>query len=185
MSLGSYQPLTKMSITWNIAWGLRRAVYLTTFMCRLYRNLVVSTSCYPQGLYRGCFSFAFIRYLCWCSVVQHAYPQSKVSYKTLKNDLLVHRVSEWKEPFNKIGYFCTSNRKRKGLCNLIWKYRLATILTILNIHKPFQAQLLLQRIYNSQPFNSYRLLHVPPCLLTYLLTPWSRVLLQKLTSFRS
>jgi hypothetical protein len=36
---------------------VRRADNLTTFMCRLSRNLVDSTSWNPQGLSRHCFTF--------------------------------------------------------------------------------------------------------------------------------
>ena len=55
MALGLTQPLTQMS-TRNISWGLRRPVRradnLTTFMCRLSRNLGASTSWNPQDLSR-------------------------------------------------------------------------------------------------------------------------------------
>jgi hypothetical protein len=52
MALGSTQPLTEMS-TRNISWGVnavRRADNLTTFKCRLSRNLGASTSWNPKGL---------------------------------------------------------------------------------------------------------------------------------------
>jgi hypothetical protein len=55
MALGSTKPLTEMS-TRNISWGwrrpVRRADNLTTFMCRLSRNLGASTSWKPEGLSR-------------------------------------------------------------------------------------------------------------------------------------
>jgi hypothetical protein len=56
MALGSTQPLTEMS-TRNISWGakggrLLRADNLTTFICRLSRNLGASTSWNPKGLSR-------------------------------------------------------------------------------------------------------------------------------------
>jgi hypothetical protein len=55
MALGSTQPLTEMS-TRNISWGETRPVLtadsLTTFMCRLSRNLVASTFWNPQRLSR-------------------------------------------------------------------------------------------------------------------------------------
>jgi hypothetical protein len=53
MALGSTQPLTEMS-TRNISWGVNAAGAdnLTTFMCRLSRNLGASTSWTPQGLSR-------------------------------------------------------------------------------------------------------------------------------------
>ena len=55
MALGSTQPLTEMS-TRNISWGwkqpVRRADNLTTFMCRLSRNLGALTSWDTLGLSR-------------------------------------------------------------------------------------------------------------------------------------
>jgi len=55
MTLVLTQPLTEMSTT-NISWGqrrpVRRADNLTTFVCRLSRNLGASTSWNPQGLSR-------------------------------------------------------------------------------------------------------------------------------------
>jgi hypothetical protein len=55
MALGSTQPLTEMS-TRNISWGVKAAGAmadnLTTFMCRLSRNLGASTSWNPVGLSR-------------------------------------------------------------------------------------------------------------------------------------
>ena len=53
VALGSTQPLTELSAK-NITWGWKRLMYtadnLTTFMCRLSWNLVVSTSWKSQGL---------------------------------------------------------------------------------------------------------------------------------------
>jgi hypothetical protein len=55
MTLGSTQPLTEMSNR-SISWGVRRPVRttdnLTTFTCRLSRNLGASTSWNPKGLSR-------------------------------------------------------------------------------------------------------------------------------------
>jgi hypothetical protein len=55
MALGSTQSLTEMS-TRNISWRVKavgaRTDNLTTFMCRLSRNLGVSTSWNPKGLSR-------------------------------------------------------------------------------------------------------------------------------------
>jgi hypothetical protein len=55
MALGSTQPLTEMS-TRRISWGVKAAGdmadNLTTFMCRLSRNLGASTSWNPKGLSR-------------------------------------------------------------------------------------------------------------------------------------
>jgi hypothetical protein len=55
MALGLTQPLTEMStrnISWRWRWPVRRADNLTTFMCRLSRNLGASNSWNPQGLFR-------------------------------------------------------------------------------------------------------------------------------------
>jgi hypothetical protein len=55
-ALGSTQPLTEMS-TRNVSWRLKRPVprvgKLTTFMCRVSRNVKASTSWNPQGLSRS------------------------------------------------------------------------------------------------------------------------------------
>jgi hypothetical protein len=56
MVLGSTQPLTDLS-TRNLFWGVKaagatRADNLTTFMCRLSRNLGASTYWNPNGLSR-------------------------------------------------------------------------------------------------------------------------------------
>jgi len=55
MALELTQHLPEMS-TRNISWGIKaagvRAVNLTTFMCRLSRNLGASASGNPQGLSR-------------------------------------------------------------------------------------------------------------------------------------
>ena len=51
MALWLTQPLTEMS-TRNIFWGVRRADNLTTFMCRLSRNMGTSTSWNSLGLSR-------------------------------------------------------------------------------------------------------------------------------------
>jgi hypothetical protein len=55
MALGSTQPLTEMS-TRNISWGVKavdaQADNLTTFMCRLSKNLGAANSWNPKGLSR-------------------------------------------------------------------------------------------------------------------------------------
>jgi hypothetical protein len=57
MALGSAQPMQELS-TRRISWWVRaagaygRLTTLTTFMCRLSRNLGTSNSWNPQGLYR-------------------------------------------------------------------------------------------------------------------------------------
>jgi hypothetical protein len=52
VALGSTQPLTEMS-TRNLSWGVKAAgSYLTTFMCRLSKNLGASTSWSPKGMSR-------------------------------------------------------------------------------------------------------------------------------------
>jgi hypothetical protein len=69
MALGLIQSLTEMS-TRTISWGLRRPVRraddLTTFMCRLSRNLGASTSWNPQGLFRPVTGIASAFYLKVC-----------------------------------------------------------------------------------------------------------------------
>jgi len=65
VALGLTQPVTEMSIR-NISWGYRRPVRrannLTTFMCRLPRNLGASTSWNPQVLSRPVLG---LLYLSW------------------------------------------------------------------------------------------------------------------------
>jgi hypothetical protein len=59
MALGSTQPLTEMS-TRNLRRSVRRADNLTTFMCRLSRNLGASTSWNPKGLSRPVVGFLYL-----------------------------------------------------------------------------------------------------------------------------
>jgi hypothetical protein len=55
MALEATQPLTEMStrnISWGVRWPVHKADNLTTFMCRLSRNLGASTSWNHKGLSR-------------------------------------------------------------------------------------------------------------------------------------
>jgi hypothetical protein len=64
MALGSTQPLTEMS-TRNTSCGVNAAGAdnLTTFMCRLSRNLGASTSWNPQGLSRPVMGLLYLYHI--------------------------------------------------------------------------------------------------------------------------